>query len=599
MSTATRLPLGLTTDLLVPELLQRHPEARAVLDRHGLLGCGGRLGPYETIDFFARAHGVDPRELLAELERAIAGAKAARRAGAEPAGSEAPSIADTIYRRYVLGALALTLTAGATWGAWMLWTIGRSGTFRAASLHQVNAHGEAQIFGWVGLFIMGFAYQACPRFWHTRLVAPRLAAWAFFLMVTGLVVRTVGMASAGRWGSALSWATAGGVLELVAVLIFISQLGATFVRSGLRLDPSAGFISVALAWFGVSTVMSIWHTWNTMSARSAEQLVWYVATYQAPLRDLQVHGLALFMILGVALRLLPALFDVPKVADRRAWWALGLLSAAVLGETGLFVAYRWTGRPALAAGLLLPWSLLAIGAGLIVLPWRPWRPFPRAERSAKFVRAAFGWLAVSLVMLLLMPAYHAASGLPFSHAYYGAIRHAITVGFTSLMMMGMAARFVPTLNGLDTGRLSTLWGPFLLLNLGCFLRVTTQTLTDWQPAAFAVVGLSGTLEVIGLAWWGAGLTRIILRGPAAPPPASGARPDRIEPGHRVSDVLEWFPESLTVFVSRGFTALRQPLLRRTMAHRVTVAQAAALGGVPADELLAALNARVTGGRQGG
>ena len=42
-------------------------------------------------------------------------------------------------------------------------------------LHEVNAHGHAQIFGWVALFIMGFAYQAFPRFRHTRLWRPALA----------------------------------------------------------------------------------------------------------------------------------------------------------------------------------------------------------------------------------------------------------------------------------------------------------------------------------------------------------------------------------------------------------------------------------------
>ena len=64
------------------------------------------------------------------------------------------------------------LSAGATWGAWLLWTIGLNGSFRAVSVHAINAHGEAQIFGWVGLFIMGFAYQAFPRMWQTTLVAP-------------------------------------------------------------------------------------------------------------------------------------------------------------------------------------------------------------------------------------------------------------------------------------------------------------------------------------------------------------------------------------------------------------------------------------------
>src|SRR5690606_6681679 len=114
--------------------------------------------------------------------------------------------------------------------------------------------------------------------------------------------------------------------------------------------------------------------------------------------------------------------------------------------------------------------------------------------------------------LLALPVYQAVSGLPFSHAYYGAIRHAITVGFISLMIMGFAAKVVPTLVGADPGRLGGLWGPFVLVNLGCTLRITTQTLTDWHESAYAIIGPSGTLEVAGLAWWGVGLLVLIRRG---------------------------------------------------------------------------------------
>ncbi|MBX6311729.1 MAG: DUF1858 domain-containing protein [Isosphaeraceae bacterium] len=587
---AGKVPLS--PDVLVPDLLREHPEMRAVLDRHGLRGCGGRLGPYESLRFFARAHGVDEASLLAELEEAIA----------EPApvrAEEAPEIADTIYRRYFLGAIALALTAGATWGAWLLWTIGWRGSFQGVSIQQVNAHGEAQVFGWVGLFIMGFAYQAFPRFWQTALAAPRLAAWTFAMMVTGLVLRTVGMASAGAWSLALPLALAGGTLQVVAILTFAGQIVATFVRSRARLDPAVGFILAALGWFAASSLFSLWHTGNTMTARTADELIGFVATYQAPLRDLQIHGLALFMILGVALRMLPVLFDLPCPAERRSWGALGLLSGGVLGEVALFLAYRWTGNHAFAALLMIPWGLLAAGALMVVLPWRPWWPFPTSDRSAKFIRAAFGWLTVSLTMLLLLPAYLRLAGVPFSHAYYGAIRHAITVGFVSMMILGMAARVVPTLNGVDPSTLSALGGPFLLVNLGCFLRVSTQTLTDWYPGAFAWIGVSGTLEVAGLAWWGLGLARLMLRGDINGPPTARERagcPDRIGAHQSVADVLDLYPEALPVFVRHGFSALQQPRLRRTLARRVTIAQAAALRGVRADVLLDDLNASLAGRR---
>jgi hypothetical protein len=403
------------------------------------------------------------------------------------------------------------------------------------------------------------------------------------------------MTLAGQWGPALPAALAGGALEAAAVVAFAAQVLLTWRRSITRFEPYVGFIFMALFWFVAQAGLDLWHTYTTMTAATPEQLVWYVATWQAPLRDLQIHGLALFMILGVSLRKFPGIYGLRPVPPARAGVALALLSAAVAGEVVVFVAYRFTSSHAVAALLMLPWLMLAAGVAIVALPWRLWRPTPVADRTAKFVRAAYGWLAVSLAMLLLLPAYQALSGTPFSHAYYGATRHAITVGFVSLMIMGVAGKVVPMLSGVDARTLTTLRGPFLLINAGCFLRVVTQTLTDWDPRFFAVVGASGTLEVVALAWWGLGLVAVMRRGkraelgdaPARRP--AGPRPARIEPGHFVTDVLEWFPQTSWVFQQRGFTMLKNPLLLRTLARGVTLKQAAAVRGVGADSLLRELN----------
>ena len=56
---------------LIPDLLQTSPQARAVLDRYGLRGCGGPNGPYESLGFFARAHDVPIAALLQELHGAV------------------------------------------------------------------------------------------------------------------------------------------------------------------------------------------------------------------------------------------------------------------------------------------------------------------------------------------------------------------------------------------------------------------------------------------------------------------------------------------------------------------------------------------------
>lgn len=574
----------ITIDLLVPDLLKQHPHVRSVLNRYGLHGCGGQQGPHETLGFFARMHGVDETQLLNEIKAVL---------DTQPVPQDAvvvSNVADSIYRRYFMAAITVMLTVGAGWGVWLLWRIGLGGSFTNVSVLEVNAHGHAQIFGWVGLFIMGFAYQAFPRFWHTTLVYPKLAVVVFVVMLLGLVIRTMAMTH-----HAFSWALTasmlGGYLEIAAISIFVTQIILTFKSRRTSFEPYMLFIFTALGFFLIQASLGVWHTYNTMSATTRDELLWYVATYQAVLRDLQIHGMALFMILGVSLRLLPGIFQLPHIGNGKVIFSFVLLLGAVIGESTLFLVYRFTNYQVLAACLLIPWLMLTVGSLLFPLHWKLWNPMPHADRSGKFIRMAFAWLAISLIMLLMLPVYQVVSGVPFSHAYYGSIRHAITVGFISLMIMGVAAKSVPTLNGIDHRTLSALWGPFILVNMGCAMRVSLQTLTDWHPIFFALVGISGILELSGLTRWGLHLMNLMRQGKhfeLGDTDKTVSVPQFIMPHHKVADVLDWYPDTAIVFDQMGFKLLRNPVLRRTVARQTTLAQASAMHRVSLDRLITEL-----------
>jgi hypothetical protein len=234
---------------------------------------------------------------------------------------------------------------------------------------------------------------------------------------------------------------------------------------------------------------------------------------------MQIHGFALLMILGVSQRIFHNFYGLPAPSARRSLIALVCLNVAIIGEVMGLVLLR-AGSHAWAA---LWYAGVLLLAGSVVSLLCNWRIFGRAaesDRSLKFLRAGYLWLLISLTMLVLLPVYQyvllpwlvadsPAATLGFSHAYYGAIRHAITVGFISLMIVGVAAKVVPTLNGINVHQLSGLWLPFVLLNTGCALRVTAQTATDLTPAAFPFAGVSGILEVLGLTLWGVHLWRIM------------------------------------------------------------------------------------------
>ncbi len=587
---------------MIPDLLRACPQARPVLDRYGLRGCGGALGPHESLEFFARAHDVPLERLLREIGEAIRAGGAGQ--AVQPAFRETP--ADSIYRPFFRAGIAVALTLGAAWGVGLLLRIAMSGSFTAVSLQEVNAHGHAQIFGWVGLFVMGFALQAFPRFKHTSLAHPRLAYAAFWLMLGGVVCRSVFQPLTTWWTWAGVPAVAASLVEVAAIGIFVWVIVATLRSAQRGLEFYDYYILAALAWFFLQAVYETVYFTATLLAHDRQQLLQLVAIWQGPLREIQIHGFAMLMILGVSQRVFHYFYGFPQPNRRISLVALPAINAALVGIVVGLVAMRTIGH-----SWAIVWYasvlLMAGSVSVLVLDWRLFSRPPESDRSLKFLRAAYVWLFVSLAMLVLLPAYQygllpwlapesAAAQVGFSHAYYGAIRHAITVGFISLMIVGMAAKVVPTLGGIDVHTLGGLWAPFVLINLGCALRVTMQTWTDFNPAAFVIAGASGLLEFTGLAIWGGHLWRLmsppaiaLLESPDGGAALNPARPIRAD--DRVGDVLTLYPELLDTFVAFGFTPLRNPLLRKTMARRVTITQACRRMDVDLVKLLEALNAR--------
>jgi hypothetical protein len=428
-----------------------------------------------------------------------------------------------IHRPFFRAAIAVVLSAGAAWGSLLLWRIALAGSFTAVSIHSVNAHGHAQIFGWVGLFVMGFAYRMLARIRVADGVDLRIAKASLVLMVAGIAARSVGEPlhdfSLMRW-----MALAGAAAEIVAIAGFAAVVVAALRNPGRPMPAERPYVIAALICFLAQAIYEGWLLIATTAAETREHLLGLVATWQAPLRDLQIHGFALMMILGVGLWLFPRTFRLPQPPTWLVRWGWILILMAVAGEIGGFLAMRATGRH--AWGGLLYLSILLLAGTSVALTWRwlPWSGQAREERSVKYIRAAVVWLAISMTMLVLAPVYNFAvlpnvgqvspSGqraieIGFSHAYYGAIRHAITVGFISLTIMGVAARIVPMLGGQSTRGLQPLWLPFAIINVGCAIRVSLQVASDIAQPAFALIGLSGVLEVGALALWGAHLLHVM------------------------------------------------------------------------------------------
>ena len=65
--------------------------------------------------------------------------------------------------------------------------------------------------------------------------------------------------------------------------------------------------------------------------------------------------------------------------------------------------------------------------------------------------------------------------------------------------------------------------------------------------------------------------------------------DPIRKEHKVGEILDVYPNLLQTLISFGFTPLSNPVLRNTVARRVTLESACRKMGVDINELLTVLN----------
>jgi uncharacterized protein involved in response to NO len=563
----------ITRDAFLPDVIAQYPTTRSVFDRYGLRGCGGELGPREQIAWFARLHGVQIDKLLRELNDTAT--------QSSPVVEFSPSIADTIYRPFFLAGIVTVLTLGCMWGAINLLTIGLTGSFSSVSYSWVLAHAHAMVFGFVGFFIMGFAYQAIPRFKHTILWRPRLAFSSLPLMVLGISLQTIAHLSS---PPSLNLEILAALIQATAVVVFALVMFKT-IRQAKKPENFDRFLYAALGWFLLAAIANpiIFKLFELPVSHQA--LLHNLATFNIPYRDVELLGLAVVMILGVSLRLLPHAYGFRAPSQRWVSFLFWGINGSILAGAALFIAGMTTNNHWL---LLIQWLttivLLVIAVGTPI-QYRLFGPVPDNERDRglKFIRAAYVWFIVATAMLVFTPVYTfgiymplTGSPVPFSHAFFGAYRHSLTVGFIMMMIVGVSSKVVPTLSGVDVRRARSLWPTFLLLNFGNLTRVSFQIATDFSPTAYRVMGISGFIEVVGLSLWGYELFanmrgRKLEKGLGALQPIDQIF--EITANTTVGEVLDHYPRSLEIFVRHGFTPLRNPVLRNTLARVITIEQA--------------------------
>jgi len=445
------------------------------------------------------------------------------------------SLADAIHHPFFLSGIITVLSAGCLWGAVNLLLMGLRHSFGGVDYSWVLAHGHAMVFGFVGFFIMGFAYQAFPNFKNTTLWRPDLALSSLPLLVIGIGLQIFAHLLAPR-SPFLELGLVAGLVQFAAVVIFAFVIIRT-MRNSRKSETYDGFIYTALGWFLLAAIFNPIIFWLFEAASDDRQFLFRIAMFNIPYRDVELFGIAVIMILGVSLRYLPNTYALRMPSDKwRVFLLWGTNGAIVVGiVTSIlknFFVFRqiFSTENNMGNQWLNQWLMIVQeGAAIILLIaaagtfWQ-YRLFSsvkdtKQDRGLKFIRAAYVWFIVATTMLALVPVYNfwvykplilrklRSSSIPFSHAFFGAYRHALTVGFITMMIIGVSSKVTSTLAGLEARQANSLRATFLLLNLGNAARILTEIATDFFPAAYPLTGMTGFIELFGLVLWGYELVR--------------------------------------------------------------------------------------------
>jgi hypothetical protein len=224
---------------------------------------------------------------------------------------------------------------------------------------------------------------------------------------------------------------------------------------------------------------------------------------------LLLYGFVSMFVFAVSVRAFPIFFG-RKRANQRAltaiWTALNA-GIAIYAGTTLWGTYERSDllRSGQNAGLLL------VGAGLVfmiaalgIFKGSPIRLRESAHRHMRFVRSAYGWLALAAILQIAF-AIDAELDGRFVHALeIDAVRHFVAVGFLTVITIGMAFLVMPVLAMRRPGGRAT---RIVAVALLCLLhgaaasRGLGSLIADRGhfDAGFWTMTLGGTLAVIAMA----------------------------------------------------------------------------------------------------
>ncbi len=400
---------------------------------------------------------------------------------------------------YLITGLLFMLLPGTFLGVWNLVSISGRHSLATLSPEWIQAHGHAQIFGWVGSFILGIGFYSIPKMAGLPYFAVSRGWVCWALWTSGALARWATNLYLWQWRLLLPLSAA---MELAAFLIFFGTVSR---------HPSSGNCRKKQAWI----VLAIGASSGLLLALALNlgSTLWLSFVSDGPavphrfdqrLLVLSTWGFLVPFIWAFNARWLPVIVGLANASDR------ALLTVLAVNTAG--VAAGLAGRLSISAAL----SMVGAVAAVVTL-----NIFETAGRPAKtqgidpsfplFVRGAYVWLLIAAGLSMWAVSADRNGGI------WGASRHALTVGFVSTMIFAIGQRVLPAFCGMRVlFSKGLMFGSLALLNLGCLLRVSSEipAYEGYWAQAWTILPVSAIVELMAVTLFAINLAITLLRPPA-------------------------------------------------------------------------------------
>lgn len=364
----------------------------------------------------------------------------------------------------------------------------------------IQAHGQAQIFGWVGSFIIGISLFILPRFRGIPLASIGLGWCTWALWTAGVTLHWlvgVGDLPVGPLLIASALFELGGYAISQYLLVIAPARAARAAAAngsgrahGRARDLGSRLGIAGFSGLGVTLIVNLAGALMAGPGSAA-----YPPGVDRVLLELCLWAFVLPIALGYSSRFVSRFLGLRPV---RGTQAAGDGSSAIEPGRILMGAVAAMTLAILAQAYLIA-AVLALA--FVVLAIWALRIFERAARPAfvadvyrhypAFIRIAFAWLVIGAAIGLAAAIAPALSGLA------GAGRHALTVGFIALLIFSLAPRLLPPMLQRALFSRTLMAASLWLLTIGCTMRVLSEAVAYGSTAAWAwqLLPFSGFVEL--------------------------------------------------------------------------------------------------------